>query len=76
MNPPATRVPQEVTFLLNSSRLPWRIVVGRRHFKIVIQGKLAGILPRSHTRTAHQNGGRAHQNLMAQLRRTIKEAQA
>lgn len=65
------RIPQEFRELLDGSGLPWRAEVGKRHFKITVNERLATILPLSRPR--ERLNSRAYKNSMAQLRRIIRE---
>jgi hypothetical protein len=60
--------PDDLIALLKGSGLPWRIDNGGKHYKIMLAGHLAAILPR--------NGGwpegRAHKNMIAQIRRALR----
>lgn len=55
---------------LEATGLPYELVNGSRHIKIVLAGRLAGILPR---RDAKDPGSRAMKNTVAQIRRIEKE---
>ena len=56
-----------------SSGLPWHIETGTRHYKVMLNNKFTTILPKSpHSR---KQDGFAHRNVMAILRRAIREHQ-
>jgi len=62
-------VPDEIAHLLKNSGVDWRIEIGRKHRKIFVGKRLAGILPL----TRNPDVGRHHKNTVAQVRRAIKE---
>ena len=66
------RLPDDLREVLDSSRLPWRIDNGKRHFKLIIGGRLVAILPKSGRVDGAGIGLRAHKNTMANVRRAIK----
>jgi hypothetical protein len=57
--------------LLDESGLPWHIDVGGSHLKIMLGKRLVTILPKSGYQRSKT--GRAHQNVLAQIKRAIKE---
>ena len=51
--------------------MPWRIETGGRHYKVIVNGRFATILPKSpHNRMMMNN---KHRNAMAHVRRAIRE---
>ena len=62
-------IEREIESTLRSSNRSWFIREGSRHRKIVIDGKLVGILPM--TKEAE---GRAGKNVLSQVRRAVKGA--
>jgi hypothetical protein len=68
------RLPDDLKTLLDASGLPWRIEDGGKHFKIMVCNRLAGILPKG-PMSSDPASGRAHANMMKQIRRTIKTEQ-
>lgn len=56
----------EVREALNATGLPHTITAGKKHYKIKIEGRLVGILPRSPRDTI---ACRAHLNTLAQIKR-------
>ena len=65
-----THVPAKVRELLDASGLPWSLERGGRHWKIMVCGRLAGILPMSkpHSRL----NSRCEKNMIANIRRRIR----
>ena len=61
------RLPDELRQTLESSGLPWRITNGRKHFKVMIGDRMVAVL--SHGKRL----SRADPNMMASVRRIIKE---
>jgi hypothetical protein len=73
MSKPSPRLPDDVRELLSECPLPWHIETGTRHFKVVINDRLAAILPKGkNLRGAGGYSDRAMKNTLAQLRRTIR----
>jgi len=64
-------ISDEIKQLLETSRQPWRIETGGRHYKILINEKLVSILPLSPH--ARKRKGNAQRNVIARLRRILKE---
>jgi len=57
--------------VLIASGLPWRIETGSRHFKVIVNERMAAILPFSpHNR---MNKCHAHLSTMGHVRRAIKK---
>lgn len=69
MNVP--KMPNDMRALLSTSDLPWRIDVGGSHFKVIVNGRFATILPKSDRVRMMTNS--AHRNAMASIRRVIRE---
>lgn len=63
-------VPREIKTELEACGIPFRLEMGRRHIKIFIGPKFAGILPSSGTSESNR---RATLNIRAQVRRAIEE---
>ena len=63
----------DIRALLESSGVPWRVVEGKRHMKIVVGNKFCAILPKGPTNRHVNHPGRAQQNTLAQIRRAIRE---
>ena len=71
--PRPPRLPDDLREMLESSRLPWQIVIGKRHYKLLIRDRLVAILPKSSRPSSGAGIGiRAHKNLLANVRRAIK----
>ena len=61
------RLPEELRQILAASGLPWQITNGRKHFKVMIGDRMVAVL--SHGKRL----SRADPNMMASVRRIIKE---
>jgi hypothetical protein len=61
---------------LEESGAPWSIEHGGRHFKLIVFGRLAGILPWGGKSSRRSSDLAAELNTRAQVRRIIKEARA
>lgn len=61
----------DVQELLDGCGLPWRVVSGSRHYKLVVAGHVVTILPKS--AHAMRRTGRRHRNAMAHIKRGLKE---
>jgi hypothetical protein len=66
-------VPDDVRQLLDASGVEWEVRSGSRHFKVVVGGKLVAILP--HAKATARIASRAHQNMVAQIRRALRSQQ-
>jgi hypothetical protein len=66
-----TRLPEKMRKLLTTSREPWHIEIGGRHFKLKIGNRLVAILPRGGNLSGFH--GRADKNAMANIKRAIRE---
>ena len=64
----------EIVELLKTSGVPWEIKNGSRHRKIVVGGKLVGILP--HGKVREHISYRSQKNIVAQVRRAIAQEQS
>jgi hypothetical protein len=64
------KVPKEIQEALDATGLPWEVISGSRHFKIVLAGRMVGILGRRCV-----NVGRAEANTVAQIRRAARAVQ-
>jgi hypothetical protein len=71
MSQPSTRLDEDVRAALEATGLPWIVKIGGRHRKVILAGRMVGILPIA------SNGGepmsRARMNLLAQIRRAARE---
>jgi hypothetical protein len=65
------RLPDELRKVLASSGLPWHIDTGTRHFKLIINGRFAAIIPKGKAARS-TSSQRAGKNTVAQVRRVIK----
>jgi len=68
------RLPNDMREMLDASGVDWRIETGTRHFKLVVGGKLAAILPKGKNMRKSAMSDRAHKNALAQVRRAINGA--
>jgi hypothetical protein len=66
------RVPSRLREILDDSGLEWQLKDGGRHMKLIICGKLITVMPKSRTRNTDNMVGRAHLNVLAAARRTIR----
>lgn len=66
-------VPKIVLTEIERSGLPWRVENGGRHHKLIVGGRLAGILPFSGKAQRQEADRSAELNMRAQVRRIIKE---
>lgn len=64
------RVPDLIQEELDMCDVPWKIVSGRKHHKIFIGSRLAGILPHG---VLQQADKRSTLNVRAQIRRAIQK---
>lgn len=62
------RVPDAIQQALTDTGLPYRIEQGAKHWKIVVDNRLVGILPLS----GGDDRGRGHLNTVAQIRRAAR----
>ena len=58
--------------MLNASGLPWRLDNGKRHIKLIVGERFTTILPKAKLHSSANSPGKAHQNVLAQVRRTIR----
>lgn len=63
---------REMRSMLEETGLPWSFEMGGKHIKIILDGRLAGILPRC----GRSNTQRSELNTRAQIRRITREARA
>lgn len=63
------RLPKVVRSALEATGKPWEVVLGKKHHKIKVNGKLAGILPRGKLGSKD----RALKNIVAQIKRAGNE---
>src|SRR6186713_615117 len=66
-------VPRDARQLLEASGVDWEVRSGSRHFKVFVGGRLVAILP--HAKPASRVASRAHQNMLAQIKRAIRSDQ-
>jgi hypothetical protein len=64
-------MPNDLQRLLDESPVPYRIEIGTRHYKLIVGNRMATILPKS--KKARAGTYRAHKNVMANVRRAIRE---
>lgn len=64
-------VPGPVRDALEETRLPWNIELGGKHWKIRLDGRLVGILPKG--KKMQDASDRPIKNTVAQIRRTARE---
>ena len=67
-----TYVPRQIEEALAATGKPWELKTGAKHTKIVVDGQLAGILPRSKS----EHNRRALLNTVAQIRRAASTGRA
>ena len=63
------RVHPHIIRTLEQCGKPWEVKQGSRHLKIVVDGVLAGILPKD---GMGRSEGRAQKNLVAQIKRAAR----
>lgn len=63
-----SQLPHLLLEVLEDSGLDWSIEAGGKHFKIYVEGHLAGILPRGHHSSRDK---RALLNTRSQIRRLV-----
>lgn len=68
------RTHPEVYEALEQTGLDWEVKPGGRHWKIVLGGRLTGILPRG-SGSRQKSHLRAMKNVVSQIRRTATELQ-
>ncbi len=66
-------VPDDARQLLEASGVEWEVRSGSRHFKVFVGGRFVAILP--HAKPASRIKSRAHQNMLAQIKRAIRRLQ-
>lgn len=66
---PQNRIDPRLRRLLDDSGLPWDLELGKKHMKLTVQGRLAGVLPY----TRQREGGRTADNLLSAVRRLISQ---
>lgn len=65
-------VPREIEAALSALGQPWELKAGGRHVKIMVCGKLAGILP---TNGKCDGDRRATLNIVSQIKRVARTGQ-
>lgn len=65
------RIPQIVADELDACGLPWRLVDGGRHYKLIVGDRLTGILPKARV-SDHIGAKQRAFNIRAQIRRAAK----
>ena len=66
------RLSPEIRELLENSGVPWRVDEGKRHHKIIVNGKFCGILPKGPMSRTISKRGHEQLNTIAQIRRAIR----
>lgn len=56
---------------LDSTGLPWKLIHGKRHRKIIVDGKMVGILPRK-SKLSEAGCDRSMLNVISQIRRAAR----
>ncbi len=65
------RLPSELLSELEASGIPWELEKGKKHYKLRVGGRMAGILPLN-GRIQTANAGPL-KNTIAQVRRVIRD---
>lgn len=60
---------RHIKIALDATGLPWSLDRGGRHYKIVLNGRLIGIIPYG----KGTENDRATRNIIAQIRRTVRQ---
>lgn len=68
------RLPDDTVELLNESGLTWQLRPGKKHYKLVVGGRLAQVIPLNPANGSRPKR-RNHDAVMTSLRRLIKELQ-
>lgn len=67
------KIDSKISETLNSLTVPWELVIGGKHIKILVNGQLAGVLPKNGSQS---NGKRSILNTMSQIRRVAATGNA
>lgn len=70
------KLPNDVVSLLEGSGLPWEIIPKKRHVFIAISGKVVTKLPLDGGVRRSGTGGRAHLNVLGEIRRYLRSQSA
>lgn len=63
-------IPREITDAMEETGLPWSIVMGKRHRKLMLGGRLVTVIPTYFSKHSVAGGNtRAHKNVLANIRR-------
>jgi len=65
-------LPNNVRELLEKSGQPWEIVNGAKHYKLIVGGRMATVLPHSPV-YAKSNGGGRWRQVLSSIKRTIRK---
>lgn len=66
-------ISRAITDALEATGLPWAIEHGRKHRKVLVCGRLAGILPTYLSKGgSNPDTGRSTKNLVSQIRRAAE----
>lgn len=66
-----SKAERAIRAVLDDSGLPYAIEKGAKHHKVIIAGRFATILPMG---SGVDDSGTRHQNMLANVRRAIREA--
>ena len=66
------KLPDPIRKALEACPLPWRIELGTRHQLVYINDRMVAVLARNATKDSH--AGRGSRNVVAQIKRAIREA--
>jgi hypothetical protein len=67
------KIPSKITETLNGLNVPWEIIVGGKHIKIMVNNQLAGVLPKG---GSSERGHRSTLNTVSQIKRIAATGQA
>ncbi len=65
------RLDDRVRAALDGAGVPWSVEPGKRHEKLLVRGRVVGVVPRASSGRMNR-GGRAADNLLAAVRRAIR----
>ena len=63
-----SKVPREIEEFLQALDMPWEVKLGSKHIKILVNGQLAGVLPRN---GKCERDRRSTLNILSQIRRVV-----
>lgn len=69
-------IPKTILAELQRAEIPWRLETGGRHHKLIVGGRLAGILPLGGRAEGRSANLRAEMNLRTQVRRILQAVSA